>query len=183
MMQTAKIKTRVSIISSPRPRLPQPRVRLHLKKSLRIQTKYPKILHWQDLHLLSAIVAPVFTALWELPTITRPDFVLATYKRGGIVRAFLALSIHLFVMAKVFSTVVTFRATTSAVVSTNSQIYFPSAALMSGWVVIAFSTKGVDEPVITEEKARVVRLQATALCMAAANASDHVTITALKVEI
>lgn len=108
---------------------------------------------------------------------------MATYKGTGIVRAFLALSIHLFVMAKVFSTVVTFRATTSAVVSTNSQIYFPSAALMSGWVVLAFSTKGVDEPVITEEKARVVRLQATALCMAAANASDHVTTTALKVEI
>lgn len=86
-------------------------------------------------------------------------------------------------MAKVFSTVVTFRATTSAVVSTNAQIYFSCAALVSGWVVLAFSTKGVDEPVIAEEKARVVRLQATALCMAAADASDDVTITALKIEI
>lgn len=111
------------------------------------------------------------------------DLVLATNKGAGVVRAVLALSIHLLVMAKVSPAVVTLGVAARAVMSPSSCVYQSRAALLRYWVVGFFPTKSVDASLVAEEETGVIRVEATALCMASTNSSHNMTFAAFEKEV
>lgn len=118
-----------------------------------------------------------------LSTNVSSNFIFAANIRLRVVRSVLTLAVNFLLVTEVDPAIVTLGVAAGAMVAACSRIHHTSAAFLGRRIVGQFAAEWVDASLVTEEEARIVRVETTTLGVASTDTSDNVSFTAFKVKV